>query len=286
MKSWNDYPKSDRTETKVGREGGDANAVVWHGGMYVQNEVWTCSPTNMIAEHTPIRSGTLTGSVSWKGSPMASFLASAEGKLTVDCGPGVWRNNDRPLLPVGGTVNHTTGEIVFDWGGNTPNPKDYSYSISYEYEMEDSYPIPVETWLLYGDSPYMFSPHDNAEPVGMFKHFGEFSPIARKPIRDTRSYNGFPYEGMISEVLIHYRIICHQITPDKMGYVVNKLNMVNAYYSVYEVSVPKGCGGLGAYGSPEMKLLISNDPRKPKPNHIDHEREHKEFLHRCAATDS
>lgn len=116
---------------------GDANLSVYYSHQFVENEshsdVGGGTSVSVTLEHTPVISGTMTGTVYDGGTAIQTFVVAQNGTFTfTDVG------TPSPKV-TGGTLDATTGEMELTWGAD-PGPN--SVTVSYEYNMECNQDLP------------------------------------------------------------------------------------------------------------------------------------------------
>ena len=123
---------------------GTANLNMWYSSQFIENE--TSATITSVAnqtvfgftplEHTPVFTGTVTGTVFLSGVAWATFAVNQSGTVVVNNLQG-----GAPQLS-SGTINATTGEIVLTFG-SAPSASSTVYMlVSYEYNMECNQDIP------------------------------------------------------------------------------------------------------------------------------------------------
>ncbi len=116
---------------------GDANLDIFYSSQFVQNEemqVHKHSPgrATYLAIHTPILSGTMSGTITWDDYNTFTFTVGMGGEFSVkrqEKGFGIYDNEIDISDP---SLNCTTGELVFSFSNTFITPKVIA---SYEYNL-------------------------------------------------------------------------------------------------------------------------------------------------------
>jgi hypothetical protein len=126
----------DDVNSLMQRADGTANLSIFYSHQFVQNESHTDaggSSTTWTLEHTPIISGTVTGTAYDGGVAVATFTVAANGDLVItDIGsPAVTLDS--------GTLSYSEGTLSVTWASD---PGAHSVVVSYEYNMECNQDLP------------------------------------------------------------------------------------------------------------------------------------------------
>ncbi len=124
----------DDANALMQRADGTANLDPFYSSQFVQNEATSTDAGNIVSavyaplEHTPVLSGTVTGTVFDGSVAIQTFTVSAGGSFTFSPLVG-----GLSVYATSGTINLNTGEVTVTWNSAAgPN----HLVMSYEYNME------------------------------------------------------------------------------------------------------------------------------------------------------
>ena len=130
---------SDDANSLMQRASGDANLSVYYSSSFVQNETSTTDDGSDVTsvfsplEHTPIFTGTLTGTVYDGTTAVQTFSVSEAGVFSFsDIG-------SPSIKATSGSINATTGELTLTWNSA---PGSNNVIVNYEYNMECNADLP------------------------------------------------------------------------------------------------------------------------------------------------